>query len=104
MLLLRALFLRPLVRAPLRSAVTIAGVAAGVAALVATLAASRAALAALREGVGEIAGRARLEVGRPGGVEEAVAGLLRELARDAVLLPIVEEIALLRELDDVVRL
>ena len=66
----RALFLRPLVRRPWRFLVTVIGVAVGVAAVVSTVAASRAAIASFAEGVEEVAGAARLEVTRPGGLPE----------------------------------
>ncbi len=103
-MILAALFLRPMRRAPLRFLATVVGVAAGVAELVATLAAGRAALASLREGVVEIAGRSRLEITAPGGVDEALLGTLRSVARDAVILPVVEELVLCPALDDTLRL
>lgn len=93
-MLLDALFLRPVRRRPLRFAVTILGVAAGVAAVVATLASSRAAVAALEVGVLELAGRARLEVRAPGGLPDGVLGQLRPVAGDALLVPVVDEVAL----------
>jgi putative ABC transport system permease protein len=93
-MLLRALFLRPVRRRPLRFLVTILGVAAGVAAVVATLASSRAAVAALEGGVVELAGRARLEVRASGGIAESVLGELRPIAGDALLVPVVDEVAL----------
>ncbi len=102
-MLLRTFFLRPLLHRPLRFLATVAGVAAGIAALVATVAASRAAVASLAEGVEEIAGRARLEVVAPGGVPEATLGRLRPLTSDAVVAPVVEEVALLPAIGDAVR-
>lgn len=93
-MILRALFLRPIRRRPLRFAVTVLGVAAGVAAVVATLASSRAAVAALDEGVRDLAGRARLEIASPGGLDAHVLGTLRPISSDAQLVPIVEEVAL----------
>ncbi len=93
-MILRALFLRPIRRAPLRFLVTVVGVAAGVAAVVATLASSRAAVAALQEGVAELSGRAVLEVRAPGGLADSVLGDLVPLAHAAILVPIVEEVAL----------
>ncbi len=103
-MLLAALFLRPMRRAPLRFSATVLGVAAGVAELVATLAAGRAALASLREGVVEIAGRSRLEITSPGGVDEALLGTLRTVSRDAVILPVVEDLVLCPALNDTLRL
>jgi len=103
-MILRALFLRPLMRRPWRFAVTVLGVAAGVAAVVSTIAASRAAIASFAEGVEEVAGAARLEVTRPGGLPEALLADLRPITDDAVVVPVVEESVLLIELGDGVRL
>ncbi len=102
-MLLRTLVVRPATRRPLRLLTTVVGVAAGIAALVATVAASRAAVAALEQGVEEVAGRARLEVTGPDGVPEAFLGRLRPLTGDAVVAPVIEEIALLPALGDAVR-
>ncbi|MEW6338843.1 MAG: ABC transporter permease, partial [Acidobacteriota bacterium] len=102
-MLVRALFLRPARRKPWRAALTVLGVAAGVGAVVATVAASRAAVASLEEGVEEIAGRARLEVTAAGGIDESLLGRLRPAAADAVLAPVIEEVALLPQLGDTVR-
>jgi putative ABC transport system permease protein len=96
--------MRPLRRAPWRFAITTLGVAAGVASLVATLASSRAALRSMREGIAEIAGAARLSIEAPGGVDDALLGGLREIARDAVICPVIEEVVLCPELGDSVRL
>ncbi|MBL8695794.1 MAG: FtsX-like permease family protein [Planctomycetes bacterium] len=100
---LKALFWRPAARKPLRLFVTVLGVAVGVASVVATIAASRAAVRAMREGVSEVAGRARLEVTRPGGLEESFLARLRPLTDRALVLPVVEELALVPELGDSVR-
>ena len=102
-MLLRTFFLRPVRRRPLRFVTTVIGVAAGIAALVATVAASSAAVASLREGIDEVAGRARLEVAAPAGVSEELLGRLRPLTADAVVVPVIEEIALLPALGDAVR-
>jgi putative ABC transport system permease protein len=103
-MILRALFLRPIVRRPWRMVITVAGVAAGVAAVVSTVAASRAAIASFAEGVEEVAGAARLEVTRAGGLPEGLLGAFRPLAGDALIVPVVEESVLLLELEDGVRL
>jgi putative ABC transport system permease protein len=103
-MILRALFLRPLLRRPWRFLVTVIGVAAGVAAVVSTVAASRAAVASFAEGIDEVAGRARLEVTRPGGLPEELLGVLRPLAGDCLIVPVVEDNVLLLELADGVRL
>ncbi len=102
-LILLAYFLRPLVRNPARFAVTVLGVACGVASVVATVASSRAAIAAFEEGVIEIAGESRLEITRAGGVDEDLLGALRSFSRDAKIMPVLEEIALLPQLGDSVR-
>ena len=86
----RSLWLRPLRRRPLRFLATVAGVATGVASVVATLIASRAAVASLTDGVDAVAGRARLELTSPGGVDEAVLGELRDLAGRALLAPVID--------------
>lgn len=102
-MVLKALLLRPLVRRPWRFLVTVVGVAAGVAAVVATVAASRAAIRAFTAGVEEVAGAARLELTAPAGVAVATLGALRPVTADAVVVPVVEEVALLVELGDGVR-
>ena len=93
-MILRALFLRPLLRAPLRFLATLLGISAGVAAFVATLAANRAALASLREDTRALAGAAELEISSPALVPVEALALLRPLAADAVLLPVIEELVL----------
>ncbi len=103
-MILRALLLRPLARRPWRFLITVIGVATGVAAVVSTMAASRAAIASFAEGVEEVAGAARLEITRPGGLPEELLAELRPLAGDALLVPIVEDTVLLLELGDGVRL
>lgn len=103
-MILRALLLRPLFRRPWRFLITVIGVATGVAAVVSTIAASRAAIASFAEGVEEVAGAARLEITRPGGLPDETLASLRPLASDALLVPIVEETVLLMELGDGVRL
>ena len=103
-MILRALFLRPFLRRPWRFVVTVVGVAAGVAAVVSTVAASRAAVAAFADGVEEVAGAARLEVTRAGGLPEGLLASLRPVTGDAVVVPLVEENVLLVELGDGVRL
>jgi putative ABC transport system permease protein len=103
-MILRALMIRPIVRRPWRAVITVIGVAAGVAAVVSTVASSRAAVASFAEGVEEVAGAARLEVTRPGGLPEKLLADLLPLAGDALVVPVVEESVLLVELEDGVRL
>lgn len=102
-MVIRALLWRPLKRRPWRLVVTVCGVAAGVAAVVATVAASRAAVRAFAQGVEEVAGAVRIEVTRPGGLPARWLERLRPLSSDAVVVPVVEEVALLVELGDGVR-
>jgi putative ABC transport system permease protein len=102
-MVLRTLLWRPLGRRPWRLVVTVCGVAAGVAAVVATVAASRAAIRAFSEGVEEVAGSVRIEISRPGGVPARWLEHVRPLASDAIVVPVVEEVALLVELGDGVR-
>ncbi len=102
-MILRALWLRPTVSRPLRFLATVAGVAIGVAAVVSTLLASRAAVASLGADVEVVAGQAALEVRRPGGVDPAVLGDLRELAGEALIAPVVEDVAHVPALGDLAR-
>ncbi len=102
-LVMRSLFLRPMLRRPGRFLVTVAGVAIGVASVVATVASNRAAVSSFREGVEEVAGRTRLEVTRPGGLDEGALGSLRGLASDAAIVPVIEELAIAPALGDAVR-
>ncbi len=103
-MILRALFLRPLARAPLRFLATLLGVSAGVAAFVATLASNRAALASLREDTRALAGAAELEISSPALVPVEALAVLRPLAADAELLPVIEELVLERKSGAVLRL
>ena len=103
-MILRALFLRPLVRSPLRFLATLLGVTAGVAAFVATLASNRAALATLREDTHALAGAATLEITSPALVPTEALPLLRPLAADAELLPVIEELVLMQPSGTVLRL
>jgi putative ABC transport system permease protein len=93
-MILRALFLRPLLRTPLRFLATLLGITAGVAAFVATLASNRAALASLREDTRALAGAAELEISSPALVPAEALAILRPLAADAELLPVIEELVL----------
>jgi putative ABC transport system permease protein len=102
-MVLRALLWRPMKRRPWRLLITVVGVAAGVAAMVSTVASSRAAVAAFAEGVEEVAGRTRLEIGRPGGLPESLLAAMRPVTGRAVVVPVIEETALLVELGDGVR-
>ena len=102
-MIVRTLVIRPALRRPLRLLLTIAGVAAGVAAVVSTVAANRAAVRSMREGVIEVAGDEVLAITAPGGVPTTSLGTLRNLSADARLAPIIEEVALLPEIRDTVK-
>ncbi|MDG2142172.1 MAG: ABC transporter permease, partial [Planctomycetota bacterium] len=103
-MILRSLWLRPTLAHPIRALVTILGVAIGVASVVSTLLASRAAVASMGSDVETIAGKARLEITRPGGVDETDLRALRPVCDEALLVPVVEGTGLSRELGDIVRL
>ncbi|MGD8439461.1 MAG: FtsX-like permease family protein [Holophagae bacterium] len=103
-MIFRALLLRPLARRPWRFLITVVGVAAGIAAVISTVAASRAAVASFAEGVDEIAGTARLEVTRPGGLSEELLAALRPVSGNALVVPVIDDTVLLVELGDGVRL
>lgn len=102
-MVLRALFLRPVLHRPARFVVTVVGVAVGVAAVVATVSANRAAVASLRRGIEEISGRAALDVVQPGGVPDTALDALLPVTDLAVVAPVVDQIALVPALDDAVR-
>jgi putative ABC transport system permease protein len=102
-LLIRALFLGPLKRHPWRFLVALVGIGVGVASVVSTVASSRAAISSFTEGVDEVAGPALLEVTAPGRVPDTLLGDLRTVTRDAQLLPVIEEFAVIDEVGDVVR-
>ncbi|MFT5288789.1 MAG: putative ABC transport system permease protein [Planctomycetota bacterium] len=103
-MIIRALWLRPTLAHPIRALVTMLGVAIGVASVVSTLLASRAAVASMGRDVETIAGKARLEITRPGGVEETALRALRPICGEALLVPVVEGTGLSLELGDIVRL
>lgn len=88
----------------MRFILTALGVAIGAASVVATILASQAAVRSMKEDVQELAGRARLEITRSGGLDETLMGELRPFSREASLIPIVEERVLLPGVDDVVRI
>ncbi|MFN0205055.1 MAG: FtsX-like permease family protein [Planctomycetota bacterium] len=103
LLVLKALFARPVARRPWRFIITVLGVATGVASILATMTATRAAVSSLSEGIEEVAGRARLEITQSGGMQESFLSKLRPLARDAVIAPVVEEFAMVPKLKDTIR-
>lgn len=102
-MILRALWLRPTLRHPVRAVVTVLGVAIGVASVVSTLLASRAAVASMGDDVERLAGRARLEITGPAGVELRHLEALRPICAEALLAPVIEGTALSPDLGDLVR-
>jgi hypothetical protein len=101
---LATLWLRPLWQRPRRALATVLGVAVGVASVLATALASRAAVASMTDDVEALAGPARLEVTRPGGVPVADLALFASLAGEARLGPVVEGTALVPASGELVRL
>ena len=95
--MIASLWLRPLWQRPARSLGTVAGVAVGVASVVSTALASRAAVASMTSDVEALAGNARLEVTRPGGLPIDELALLGPIAGEVFLTPVVEGAALLEE-------
>ncbi|MBI1390087.1 MAG: FtsX-like permease family protein [bacterium] len=102
-MIVNALFVRPVLRRPWRFLMTLVGVAVGVASVVATVLASQAAVRSMSEDIERLAGRARLEIVRTGDLDETLLGELRPFARDAVLVPVLEERALAPDLNDALR-
>ena len=103
-MILRTLLFAPLRAHPGRFLLTAAGVAIGVASLVSTLLASRSAVAFLGEDVLEIAGAARIEVAKPGGLEPADLAALAPFAGRALVAPVIEDVVLAPALGELVRL
>lgn len=102
-MILRALWWRPTARAPWRALATVAGVAVGVAALCATWLTTRVAVASIDRDVETIAGAARLEVTRPGGVPLADLGPLADLCGEVLCAPVIDGTALAPALGERVR-
>ena len=102
-MILRALALGPMLAHPVRFAVTILGVAVGVASVVSTLLAGNAAVTLLGRDVDDVAGRERLELRGPAGVEVETLGALRDLAGEALFAPVVEDVALVASLGETVQ-
>jgi len=69
-MVLRALVLRPIVREPLRTLLTLVGIAVGVAAIVSIALANQSALRAFRESVDAVAGRANFQIASDADLDE----------------------------------
>ncbi|HEX3875435.1 MAG TPA: ABC transporter permease, partial [Bryobacteraceae bacterium] len=90
MKLLRTLILRPLVRDPLRTALTWLAVALGIAVVVAIDLAGDAATGSFRSSLETLAGKTDLEISANGGIEEQWIGRLAALPINVHFAPLVE--------------
>jgi putative ABC transport system permease protein len=98
------LWLRTLWQRPRRALATVLGVAVGVGAVLSTALASRAAVASMTDDVEALAGAARIEVTRAGGVDVADMARLASVGGELLVTPVVEGTALLPERGELVRL
>jgi putative ABC transport system permease protein len=90
MKLLRMLILRPLVRDPLRTALTILAVALGVGVVVGIDLAGDAATGSFQSSLETLAGKTDLEISANGGIDEQWIGRLVALPIDARFAPVME--------------
>src|SRR5580658_6425306 len=90
MKLLRTLILRPLIRDPLRTALTILAVALGVAVVVAIDLAGDAATGSFQSSLETLAGRTDLEISANGRIDEQWIGRLAALPINAQFAPVIE--------------
>src|SRR5580704_11253385 len=90
MKLLRTLILRPLLRDPLRTALTILAVALGVGVVVAIDLAGDAATGSFQSSLETLAGETDLEISANGRVDEQWIGRLAALAINARFAPVIE--------------
>jgi putative ABC transport system permease protein len=90
MKLLRTLILRPLVRDPLRTALTILAVALGVGVVVAIDLAGDAATGSFQSSLETLAGKTDLEISANGGIDEQWIGRLTALPINARFAPVME--------------
>ena len=91
LLLFWRLILRPLRRAPLRSALTVLSVALGVAVVVAIDLAGRAAAGSFHSSLESLTGQADLEITATGGVDERLLGQLVQLPLPLTFRPRIED-------------
>jgi putative ABC transport system permease protein len=94
MKLMRTLILRPLVRDPLRTVLTILAVALGVAVVIAIELAGEAATGSFQSSLETVAGKTDLEIYANGGVDEGWIGRLSGLPFEAHFSPLMEARAL----------
>src|ERR1700678_3123996 len=90
MKLLRTLILRPLIRDPLRTALTILAVALGVAVVIAIDLAGDAAAGSFQSSLETLAGKTDLEISAHGGIDEQWIGRLAALPINARFAPVIE--------------
>ncbi|HLJ74918.1 MAG TPA: FtsX-like permease family protein, partial [Thermoanaerobaculia bacterium] len=84
MMVLRALVLRPIIREPLRTLLTLVGIAVGVGAVVAIALANQSALRAFRESVDAVAGRANYQIASDVDLDEMLLVKLQPFWRRGV--------------------
>ena len=90
-MILRALVLRPIVREPLRTTLTLLGIAVGVAVVVAIALSNQSALRAFRESVDAVAGRANWQIASDTGIDEELLVRLQPLwARGVRFAPVID--------------
>src|SRR5580658_1943096 len=90
MKLLRTLILRPLVRDPLRTALTVLAVALGVGVVLAIDLAGDSATGSFQSSLETLAGKTDLEISANGGIDEQWIGRLAALPIDARFAPVME--------------
>src|SRR5580700_4774570 len=90
MRLLRTLILRPLIRDPLRTALTILAVALGVGVVVAIDLAGDAATGSFESSLETLAGKTDLEISANGRIDEQWIGRLAALPVNARFAPVIE--------------
>src|ERR1700733_6494108 len=90
MKLLGTLILRPLLRDPLRTALTILAVALGVGVVVAIDLAGDAATGSFQSSLETLAGKTDLEIAANGGIDEQWIGRLAALSINARFAPVME--------------
>lgn len=102
-MIVRAFFLRFVKKHPARFVATLLGVAAGVGSIIAIILSCQAAIRAMAEDVEIIAGKTQIEITAPGGIPQTLLGELRQLAKDAEIVPVVDDLVFIHKLNDMAR-
>src|SRR5947208_2353004 len=89
------LMVRPLLKEPLRSALTVFAVALGVAVVVAIELAGNAATGSFRSSMQTLAGDNELEIAASGGIPESIVGVIATLPYALRVSPRIEDYAVL---------